>query len=251
IKFYNATSSHYETVGKDFTLQTNAKYRLRERLNLKFGMKARSQNATIDRASLAWTYGKDAYLTDFPRDAFPVRGGFLTEISSPYNNVLQDFLTVDAATSVMNRTEFEPKLSVSDGSNSSVATAIVDVTEQHYEGYLMGTLETSPDFRVIPGVRLAYTHATGKSNAWLSKERKAIPTEGSDGYLSVLPMVSAIYSPEDRYTIRAAGSRTFFMTLRPLKQLTWMRPPLAEATQAFGQRIRGMPTFWYRSTLLG
>lgn len=209
IQFYNATSSHYETVGKDFNIQTNAKYRWQEGFDLKFGAKLRRQSATIDRSYYIWTYDKPAYLTDFPRDAFPVRGGFLTEISSPYDNVLQDFLTVEAATNVMNRTEFDPQLTIQNEQNSSRATSIVDVTENHYEGYLMGIWETSPAFKVIPGVRLAYTDATGKSNAWLSDVSKVVPTAGSSGYLSVLPMVNAIYAPDDRYNIRAAASRTF------------------------------------------
>jgi TonB-dependent receptor len=223
MKFQNATSSFYETVGNDFATQLDFDYKLNERVDFKLGGKYRWLRADIDRAYFTWTYENDAYLSDFPLESYPANGGFLTEIDEIYDPILRSYPTLESINNAHRNEAFGPELSEQNKDNSSRATSVFEVQENQYAFYAMPNWHISDKLQLVAGLRAELTDATSNSYAWLADAGRAVPTGAGNDYLAVLPMATLTYRPQERFNVRAAVSRAYvrpnFLDIAPFESV--------------------------------
>lgn len=197
---------------RDNVGQFNLKYDVANNLHLKMGGKFRQKISSYDRAYASYKPLTKAYFTDFVQEKMPVNGGYLTEIGEPYNDVFlfnlptKESVEDPYGNSVVN---INIKFSYSDKTNSAYALNCYAATEDQYAGYLMGTWNASPKLSIIPGFRYEFTDYKITSYSYNRNTKKIGEIVSKNNFGAFLPMIHAIFKPQNSLDIRAAVTRTF------------------------------------------
>ena len=198
---------------RDITAQANFTYKANPKFELKFGIKERGKKSSYRRAYVKYTPSVDAFFTDFTRESFPRKEGFLAEIGSPYSApvFLWDIPTEESVSDPFGNSVAGGSMveKYDDKTNSKYAANSYDGTEDQIAGYLMGTLKLNDKWTLIPGFRFENTsnEITGYTYNQTTKETGSI--KSSTNYNAFLPMMHFKYSPSDNLDFRAAFTRTF------------------------------------------
>jgi TonB-dependent receptor len=201
---------------RDYKAQFDLNYVANEQFSLKFGGKYSNKKKNILAKTLLWVQGPGAaplYMASLDTERFPYNGGFLTELNTPYNNVILDQIT-NGQIDQMYTDQFrkDKGLIQAQGPNASSNLAgTFSGTEQVYAAYFMGDYKISDQLRLTAGIRNEYNAVNfkGKKIVTNAGGTSVMDTVQQNNYNAFLPMVHLKYSLSDKSIIRFALTRTF------------------------------------------
>jgi TonB-dependent receptor len=224
-----------DTKEDDKVGQLNLKYDISERVSLKVGGKYRTKDKrAINQRSLVFLPGAGATpitLSSLERTDYPIKGGFLNELNSPYDDFLVDPLTKQQLFDLYKPEYLEEKGWVNKTSASSI-TSVFDGKENVTAGYIMADFKVNQKLKLVGGVRDEYTSLTMNGSQFKTESTgpTITPTRMESSYHAVLPMMHLKYSLTSKSNIRAAYTRTFvrpgFNDLNPGESLDFTKNPI-------------------------
>ncbi|OMP32313.1 TonB-dependent receptor [Mangrovimonas sp. DI 80] len=246
----------------DYTAQADVTFKPTDKLTLKAGGKFKRMNFERGAPYNYYLYLGDAYgapiaMTNFDTRPFPERGGYLTEIGSPYDNVLLPSLSLNQLDDLFSAEQLENPLYYNiefDENNPSSAGSFYSGHEQVAAGYLMGDYKLTDKLSLIGGFRYEHTNLEydGYMVTAVSEDETTINKISNDNdFGSFLPMVHLKYSPKDNINLRLAYTRTMaranFSELNPTETISLLSTP---ATISRGN-INLKPTYSNNVDLMG
>lgn len=220
-------SEQDERFGFNLTHATTAK------LTLKMGGKFQHKVKSVDNAPndvyLAGILGPAPSLSSMQREPYPYAGGFLTNLGSPYNNVILDHVTMKQVADLTTQESIDKyKLFTyqrDSANNATGATKYYNGTENVYAGYVMADYKLNDKLTIIGGIRNEYISATYNSNTVLkttvdTTTKTTITPKSQDyNYNAFLPMVHLKYAATLNDIASLAITRTYtrpdFSALNP------------------------------------
>lgn len=205
----------------DYRGQIDLKYNLNEGNFLKFGSKMSMKNKDVKTKTLVWMPGDllgvpntpHTYLSDLQTENYPLNGGFLTELGSPYNDVLINQITNNQIDQ-MYTPEFQKNqalVQVQGANSASNITGSYTGKENVYANYIMGQFNLTDKLTFMGGIRNEYNEITfkGKEVITTSTGSETKPVVQDNSYNAFLPMAHLKYNFTDNTILRAAYTRTF------------------------------------------
>ncbi|MBP1840622.1 TonB-dependent receptor [Formosa algae] len=224
----------------DYTAQLDFTYEPTDKVKIKAGGKYKAMK--LERGSpysyylyLGGSYGVPVNMTDYETTNYSYNGGYLTEIDSPYDNVLID--------TPLNKNEL-PKLFTEenldnplyyhinfDKENPSSVGAFYTGNEDVAAAYIMGDVNLSEKVKMIAGVR--YEHTSLKYSGYAvttdADGQVISEVENTNDFGSLLPMVHLKYTPLDNLNLKLAYTRSFaranFSDLNPTETVSVISNP--------------------------
>lgn len=211
----NAIASGRWIQEKDITGKVDLTIDATDYLKVKIGAKIRGKNRTANRAVTTWTPENDVFLTGVENEAFPERGGFLTEINSPYDQYLVNYPTIEANDNLINL----PGERVFEDPNSpGMATQTYKAGEDVFATYGMATWNLADKWTMIGGARFENTYIDYNSSQ-VDENDEVSPLNAKRSFGAFLPMLHLKFSPNTDTNLRFAATRTFvrpdFVDLSP------------------------------------
>lgn len=203
---------------------------LPRQLELKFGGKVRMKEGFKDVSLFEWFQDINVFSTaqfyeGAPLEPLPLRGGFLTELGAPYDNLLQPFIALDYVDNfIQNKgdTLFGLPMDRNNPDYEEWLGSSYSYTEDVYAGYAMFDWRVSPKVRLIGGFRHEYTDLQMKSDTLAGRRvffdinrgtvvDKLYTQEvtSTTRYHAPLPMLHVKYTPKPNMNVRFAAVRTF------------------------------------------
>lgn len=200
-------------------LGINLKYTPVNRLTLKFGGKLIHKEKQVENPYsiyLAGVAGAAPTLADIGTEAYPYKGGFLTEIGSPYNNVLIDQMRMSelgnlASPEGITRNRLYA-YRIDSATNASGAAGYYTGTEYVYAVYGMAEYKISEQLMLIGGIRNEYNKVTFNGSRVANLEggsAKVDPITQDNSYNAFLPMFHVKINATEKDIIRLAYTRSF------------------------------------------
>ncbi|MCW3467005.1 TonB-dependent receptor [Chitinophaga nivalis] len=206
----------------------NVKYTPDHKLTVKAGGKFIHKNKVVQSPYdiyLGGVLGPAPTMASLGAEPFPYNGGFLSEIGSPYNNViinqmplgqLQNLVTPES----IRNNKLLP-YQIDSATNASGATKYFTGVENVYALYVMGEYKVSDKLTLTGGIRNEYNKVTFNGSKVTTnatgKQVTAITQDNS--YNAFLPMLHVKYSVTDKDIVRLAYTRSFarpdFSSLNP------------------------------------
>lgn len=194
-----------------------------DKVKVKIGAKLRDKDREVTRAVTYWRPASDVFITDVETEAFPTKGGFLTEINEPYNQYLINYPTLAANDALIDRSDM--KKAYESPSHHKRATSTYKAGENIFAGYGMLTWNMAEEWMLIAGARYENTSIDYESSQVTSKkvknktEYKVTPKNAKRSYGAFLPMLHLKFSPNSNTNFRFAATKTFirpdFVDLSP------------------------------------
>lgn len=242
----NAIASGRWVKERDITAKLDFTIDASDKVKVKIGTKIRDKNRITNRAVTIWTPSNDVFMTDVANEAFPERGGFLTEIDRPYDDFLVNYPTVEANDDLINlpgvvRTFQSP-------SSPERATDTYIAGENVFASYGMATWDLADKWTMIGGARYEYT-SIDYTSSQVDENDVVSPLNAKRSFGAFLPMLHLKYSPDNNTNFRFAATRTFvrpdFIDLSPSSSIDF-----GELTASVGNPDLN-PTFSWNFDLLG
>ncbi|GAB1857667.1 TonB-dependent receptor [Flavobacteriaceae bacterium MHTCC 0001] len=227
------------TAKLDFTIDAS------DNAKIKIGGKLRGKDRTANRAVTIWSPDGDVSMTDVENEAFPERGGFLTEINRPYDEFLVNYPTIQANDDLINlpgvqRTYQSP-------TSPERAADTYNATEDIFAAYGMITWNLAENWTMIGGARFENTSIDYNSYQ-VDEDDNVSPLNAKRSFGAFLPMLHLKYSPNTKTNYRFALTRTFirpdFVDLSPSRSIDF-----GELTASIGNPDLD-PTFAWNLDLL-
>ncbi|MCD7936212.1 MAG: TonB-dependent receptor [Tannerellaceae bacterium] len=203
---------------QNYRAAANLKYDVSQDLKLKFGGKfiqkqkdvATPLDIYMPKMYLGMSQELPPSIKDLGTEPFPYNGGFLSEIGSPYDNVLIDQMRVKDVAGMLSKENMEKYdlLNVSSTSpDGSGASNYYHGKEKVYALYAMGEYKIN-NLTLIGGFRNEYNEVRfyGKDETDASGIRDVIQ---DNSYNAFLPMLHVKYNFTQNTILRAAYTRTF------------------------------------------
>lgn len=198
----------------------NFTYEISDNFKMKFGTKYQSKNKSVDNAPmdvyLAGILGTAPTLSSFSREQYPLGGGFLKNLDSPYNNVIINHINSNQIYNLVTPDGIaQNKLfkAVSDSpTNASGAVKYYNGTESVFANYIMGEYKVNPNLNLIGGFRNESNNGTfnGMIVTKVNSTTTTItPISQSTNYNAFLPMLHVKYTPTDKDIVRLAYTKGF------------------------------------------
>ena len=205
----------------DRVFKADLSYKVHDRFTVKAGFKGLHKTKDLMSKVLVWMpnsvlgvpNAKVTMLSELETERFPFNGGFLSEIGSPYDNVLIDQVTnqqIDKFFTDDARKTYALTQVQGDKTPSNVAGKY-DGKENIYAGYIMGNWDVSDRLLLIGGVRYEYNHIAfnGSKITTETEGVKQEPINDINRYPILLPMLHAKWSISEEAILRAALTRSF------------------------------------------
>ncbi|MEC5144015.1 TonB-dependent receptor [Chitinophaga sp. 212800010-3] len=196
----------------------NLKYNPNNKLSLKFGGKFIHKDKVVQSPYSVYVGGVTGpapTLAGLGTEPFPYNGGFLTEIGSPYNNVIIDQMPLNQVKTLLtpegiSKNHLYP-YQVDSATNASGATKYFTGVENVYALYAMGEYKVSDKLTLTGGIRNEYNRITFNGSKVTTgpagKQITALTQDNS--YNAFLPMLHAKYNVTPNDVIRVAYTRSF------------------------------------------
>ncbi|MEM6963757.1 MAG: TonB-dependent receptor [Bacteroidota bacterium] len=236
---------------RDIVGQLDFTYNATDALMLKFGGKYRSKyreggaplTISLPGAALGIPDAPITPISTLTTEAFPTKGGFLTELGENYENILRDHITLDQLHNMFSA-DFKENAGmidiVQDEESTAAAASFYDGNENVLAGYIMADFTISEQLKLIGGVRHEMTMLEYNGNQVDSFGISNVSNNNTTH--AFLPMFHIKYSPNDNANIRLAYTRTFarpdFGSLNPgttvdeINRIIVRGNPLLESTFA-------------------
>lgn len=207
----------------------NLKYTISNMLKIKFGGKYINKYKEVETPYsiyLAGMNGPAPSLASLGTEAYPYRGGFLTEIGSPYNNVLIDQLSISAVRQIASEQGIaDNKLypfRIDGPNNATGAANYYKGKENVYAMYGMAEYQLNQQVSFIGGIRNEYNKVMFTGNKVSTRADKSTKVEvisQDNSYNAFLPMLHMKIATSANNIIRLAYTRSFarpdFSSLNP------------------------------------
>ncbi|HWV70532.1 MAG TPA: TonB-dependent receptor [Pseudosphingobacterium sp.] len=216
---------------RDHSVKIDLEHKLDNRLNLKGGLKWLNKEKDIFGKTLVWMPGarlgvpntENVYLNQLQREGFPYKGGFLTELGKPYDDVIIDQITNDQIDQLYTDAfRQEHGLTQVQGPDAPAnLTTVYQGAENVYAAYAMATWAVSDRLQLTGGLRNEYNEikfqGTKVNNAVGGVETESV--RETNHYNALLPMLNMRYQFNTKGLLRAALTRSFarpdFNSLNP------------------------------------
>lgn len=196
----------------------NFKYVPNNKLSIKTGGKFIHKDKLVQSPMdvyLAGILGAAPTMAGIGTEPFPYNGGFLTEIGSPYKNVIIDQMplgmlkTLAGADGVINHKLFPYQLD--SATNASGATKYFTGAEDVYALYAMAEYKVNEKLTITGGVRNEYNQVTFNGHKVTSNAggKKVGEITQNNSYNAFLPMLHLKYNFTGKDIIRFAYTRSF------------------------------------------
>jgi TonB-dependent receptor len=195
------------------------KYRTSNSLTFKFGGKYIHKNKEVENPYsiyLAGVNGAAPSLASLSTEPYPYRGGFLTEIGSPYNNVLINQMSMSGVRQLASLSGIaDNKLSafrIDSATNASGAANYYSGREKVYAIYGMAEYKLNEVITFIGGIRNEYNKVTfsgNKVSTLADKSTKVEAISQDNSYNAFLPMLHMKINATKNDIIRLAYTRSF------------------------------------------
>jgi TonB-dependent receptor len=198
-------------------------YTAHSKLAFKFGGKMRFKTKDIEAPLTIYMPGLGGVpapsLSQLGTESFPYKGKYLSEIGSPYNNVLinpASFGQVDQAFSSAFIAQYKPYKIVENQATSGYASNYYSGDEDVYAFYGMGTYDLRKDLKLVAGFRDEYTdikyHGYTTTSTAAAGNQPATSTVSqvttTNTYNIFMPMVHLKYVPIESLNLRLAYTKT-------------------------------------------
>ncbi len=223
----------------DYVGQLDLTYIPSDNFKLKMGGKYKTMK--LERGApysyylyLGGNYGAPIHMTDYETTGFPYNGGFLTEIDSPYDNVLLDPINKSQLPVLFDQETLENPMYYHinfNKENPASAGSFYTGNEDVAAAYVMGDLTIGDKLALIGGFRYEHTYLKYKGyGVSTSDEGEEInPIENSNDFGSFLPMLHVKYMPNDHLNLKLAYTKTFaranFSDLNPTETISLLTVP--------------------------
>lgn len=196
----------------------NFKYTPDNKLTLKAGGKFIHKDKLVQTPYsiyVAGILGAAPAMAGLGTEPFPYNGGFLTEIGSPYKNVVIDQMPLGQLKTLVTPEGIAGyklyPFQIDSATNASGATKYFTGTENVYALYAMGEYKASERLTITGGVRNEYNQVTFNGSKITSNAGgKQVTTITQDNsYNAFLPMLHFKYNVTDKDIIRLAYTRSF------------------------------------------
>lgn len=225
----------------DYTAKLDLTYNTNDKLKVKVGGKFKRMN--LERGTpytyslyLGNNYGAPIAMSDFETRKFPFRGGYLSEIGNPYDNVLvENTMRLDQIDNLFtdeydaNPLFYNIKF---DENNPSSAGSFYSGYEQVTAGYAMADFDLTSKLKVIGGVRYEHTNLEYKGHSVVTDADDNTTIENvknDNSFGSLLPMVHLKYQAQDNLNVKFAYTRTMaranFSELNPTETISLLTTP--------------------------
>lgn len=205
---------------KNKRIAFNLKYNGSENLHVKFGGKFIHKDKYIANnpfdVYMTGLAGKAApSIAELGTEPFPHNGGFLTEIGTPYNNVLIDQVPLSSLKGYVGQgfiDQYKLTKVVSDApDNASGATKYFTGTEEVYAIYAMAEYKPLAKLTFIGGIRNEYNKVrfNGKQVVNFTGGSRITDLKQDNSYNAFLPMLHLKYQASTNDILRLAYTRTF------------------------------------------
>lgn len=215
-KLSSAIASGRWVQERDITGKIDLTIEASDKVKIKVGTKLRDKDREVTRAVTYWRPQDDVFITDVATEAFPAKGGFLTEINKPYDQYLINYPTLGAND---NLTKLPTMQKTYQGPTSPQrATNSYNAGENIFAGYGMATWSINDKLTFIGGFR--YENTSIDYDSYQVDENDEVkPLNAKRSFSAFLPMVHLKLSPNDNTNFRFAATRTFirpdFVSLSP------------------------------------
>ncbi|RBL92476.1 TonB-dependent receptor [Chitinophaga flava] len=194
----------------------NLKYTPDNKLHLKFGGKFIHKDKVVQspyNVYLAGIQGAAPTMAGFGSEPFPYNGGFLTEIGSPYNNVIIDQMPLSQLKTLVtpegiSNNKLYP-YQVDSATNVSGATKYFTGVENVYAVYVMGEYKASDKLTLTGGIRNEYNKVTFNGSKVSTSTKQVTALTQDNSYNAFLPMLHLKYNVTNKDIIRLAYTRSF------------------------------------------
>jgi len=201
---------------RDITAKLDLTIDASDAVDFKIGTKLRDKHRIANRAVTYWRPDNDIFMTDVENEAFPVRGGFLSEINNPYDNYLVNYPTLAANDGLINlpgmTKEYQGITSPERAADNYIAG------ENIFAFYGMMTWNLDDKWTMIGGARYENTSIDYDSYQ-VDENDNVSPLNAKRSFGAFLPMLHLKYSPDLNTNFRFAATRTFvrpdFVDLSP------------------------------------
>lgn len=196
----------------------NLKYTPAGPLTLKLGGKFIHKDKVVQspyNVYVAGIQGAAPTMNSLGTERFPYNGGFLSEIGSPYNNVIIDQMALNQLKSLVTPEGISQHhlypFQVDSATNASGATKYFTGVEKVYALYVMGEYKMSEKLMLTGGIRNEYNKVTFNGSKVVSNASgKQVTTLTQDNsYNAFLPMLHVKYNVTENDIVRLAYTRTF------------------------------------------
>lgn len=241
----NAVASGRWIKERDITGKIDLTIDASDNAKIKIGTKLRGKDRTANRSVTTWSPDGDVFITDVENEAFPERGGFLTEIDRPYDQFLINYPTIEANDDLIDLPGV--KRTFESPSSPERATDSYNATENIFAAYSMLTWNLSDKWTMIGGARFENTSIDYNSSQ-VDENDNVSPLNAKRSFGALLPMLHLKYSPNTNTNYRFAATRTFirpdFVDLSPSRSIDF-----GELTAEIGNPNLN-PTFSWNLDLL-
>lgn len=225
---------------EDYAAKLDLTYNANEKLKLKVGGKFKRMN--LERGSgytyslyLGNSYGAPIAMSDFETRAFPYRGGYLSEIGNPYDDVLVNSIRLEELDKLFNdETDANPLFYniKFDENNPSSAGAFYSGYEQVTAAYAMADYDLTHNLKLIGGVRYEHTNLEYEGNSVETDANNNTvinKVKNNNDFGSLLPMLHLKFQPKDNLNVKFAYTRTMaranFSELNPTETISLLTIP--------------------------
>jgi len=221
LKLNQVIMSQNNNQERDYRGQADFNYQTTDRLSFKSGLKFVNKRKEANSKTLVWMppsalgipNAQPIYMNGLATEKFPYNGGFLSEIGSPYNDVIINQISNQQIDDLFTEDFRQSKGLVQvQGPNSSANLSTSYLGKENvYSAYLMGDLKLSDEVRIIGGFRNEYNEVSfsGKKVVNTSKGAEAVDLTEKNSYHAFLPMFHLKYAPSKNTILRAALTRSF------------------------------------------
>lgn len=244
-KLSSAIASGRWVQERDITGKLDLTIEASDKVKIKVGAKLRDKNREVTRAVTIWRPENDVFITDVENESFPTKGGFLTEINSPYDQYLINYPTLTANDNLIN---LPGEKSYQGPTSPQRATNTYNAGEDIFASYGMLTWNINNKWTFIGGARYEDTSIDYDSYQ-VDEEDNVSPLNAKRSFGAFLPMMHLKFSPNDNTNFRFAATKTFirpdFVDLSPSSSIDF-----ADNTASIGNPDL-KPTFSWNFDILG